>query len=81
VVLVAVLLGIISVLGRGGLPMHCGGLTRKDAMTITPVPPFSTIGFSDRSPGQRGELDKLCEFEHPYFAIANILMFVLIRPP
>ncbi|KAH6842839.1 hypothetical protein B0I37DRAFT_204953 [Chaetomium sp. MPI-CAGE-AT-0009] len=76
VVLVAVLLGIISVLGRGGLPMHCGGLTRVDD---PPEPPLSdyytTVGFSDKGPGHRGELDELCKFEHPYFAIANILVF------
>ena len=75
------LLGIISVLGRGGLPIHCGGLTRKDAWTIRPEPPFDTIGFSDGTLEQLGELDKLCAFEHPYFAIANILVSVLIRPP
>jgi hypothetical protein len=81
VVLVAVLLGIISVLGRGGLPLHCGGLTRKNPPE-TPSPEiYTTVGFSDESPDHRGELDELCKFEHPYFAIANILVLVLIRPP
>lgn len=79
--MVAVLLGIISVLGRGGLPLHCGGLTRKDDFTMIPEIGFDTVGFSDESYGRRGELDKFCSFEFPYFAIANILMSVPVRPP
>ncbi|KAK4249546.1 hypothetical protein C7999DRAFT_39375 [Corynascus novoguineensis] len=80
VLLVAVLLGIINVLARGGLPMHCAGLTKKD---LDPdeedlLPGYTTIGFSDEGPGVRGELDELCEFAQPYYIVANALVFTYI---
>ncbi|AEO59013.1 hypothetical protein MYCTH_2134741 [Thermothelomyces thermophilus ATCC 42464] len=76
VLLVAVLLGIINVLARAGLPIHCAGLTRGHLdPDVVPLPGFTTIGFSDEDPGQRGELDKFCGFARPYYVIANILVF------
>lgn len=39
-------------------------------------PGFTTVGFSDESPGARGELDGLCEFAQPYYVVANALVSV-----
>ncbi|KAH6617875.1 hypothetical protein B0J18DRAFT_468216 [Chaetomium sp. MPI-SDFR-AT-0129] len=79
VFLSTILLGIINVLARGGLPMHCAGMTRPDLdPTIVPLPGFTTIGFSDEGPGRRGELDDLCQYVTPYYAVANFLIFTYI---
>jgi hypothetical protein len=37
---------------------------------------YTTIRFSDESPGQRGELDYLCGLDRSYYVIANTLMSV-----
>jgi hypothetical protein len=81
VLLSAVLLGVVNVLARAGLPVHCGGMTRIDIKPgIDLKPGFTTIGFSDESSGKRGELDALCEYEHPYYVLANALMSVILSP-
>ncbi|KAG7286621.1 hypothetical protein NEMBOFW57_008932 [Staphylotrichum longicolle] len=76
VVMCAILLGIITTLSHAGLPVHCAGMTRiTDPNEKYSIPGYTTIGFSDESLGQRGQLDTFCGFDRSYFAIANALIF------
>ncbi|AEO64286.1 uncharacterized protein THITE_2110271 [Thermothielavioides terrestris NRRL 8126] len=82
VLVCAVLLGIISTLAHAGLPVHCGGMTRSNYLPGDrpnfPSYGYTTIRFSDESPGQRGELDYLCGLDRSYYVIANTLIFTYI---
>ncbi|KAK4178681.1 hypothetical protein QBC36DRAFT_324127 [Triangularia setosa] len=79
----AMVLGIISLLARSGLPVNCVGLTRTDYQPADAKPPphsygFSTIRFSNESGGLPGQLDKFCGLERAYFGFANALVFLYI---
>ncbi|KAK0742531.1 hypothetical protein B0T21DRAFT_361576 [Apiosordaria backusii] len=79
----AMVLGIISLLARSGLPVNCVGLTRTDYQPGDTQPPphsygFSTVRFSNESGGLPGQLDKFCGLERAYFGFANALVFFYI---
>ncbi|KAK4190760.1 hypothetical protein QBC35DRAFT_54188 [Podospora australis] len=62
-------LSIVSILARAGLPMHCAGMARSDLGI--PV-------FGDGTLGSYGQLDKYCGLERSYYSIANALVFTYI---
>jgi hypothetical protein len=41
-----------------------------------PLPGYTTIRFSDESPGQRGELDSMCAYERSFYFVAIGLVYV-----
>ncbi|KAK4158368.1 hypothetical protein C8A00DRAFT_10838 [Chaetomidium leptoderma] len=78
VLVCAVLLVMISTLARAGLPVHCAALFVPNSNQRSPISTFTTIGFSNENPGQRGELDHFCGLDRSYYAIANALIFTYI---
>jgi hypothetical protein len=102
----AITLGIITLLARAGLPVHCKGMTEEWCQYPSIHPSthgillqlltsilvnsnnksnelkggYTTINFSDESPGEIGKLDKFCGFERSYFFIAMALVYVSSRP-
>lgn len=69
-------LTIVSILARAGLPMHCEGMTMRN-FTDNDSPGFVTPGFSDEDT-YSGNLDKYCGLERSYYSISNALVFTYI---
>ncbi|KAH8904229.1 hypothetical protein BR93DRAFT_131944 [Coniochaeta sp. PMI_546] len=82
VMFIGVVVGLITVLARAGLPSMCVGLTNGDfSSDVRPDKPsygYTTIRFSDEAPGHKGELDRYCAFERSVYFIAIGLIFTFI---
>ncbi|KAM7197389.1 hypothetical protein V8F33_005610 [Rhypophila sp. PSN 637] len=65
-------------LSQAGLPSNCVGLAMPGAEPDDPRSTYTNTRFSDESPGQRGEMDKLCAFERSYFFVDLGLMVTFI---
>ncbi|KAH8884653.1 hypothetical protein GQ53DRAFT_386247 [Thozetella sp. PMI_491] len=77
----AISVAIITLLASAGLPSNCGGLTKSDPNSIDNRRPqlgYSSIGFTNESGDQKGELDKFCAFERSYYFIAVGFIFTFI---
>ncbi|KAI1800289.1 hypothetical protein F4811DRAFT_44147 [Daldinia bambusicola] len=78
VLLTGIMIAIISVLSRTGLPTDCHGLTRDDmekgGAPDNPPPGYDTTRFGDGD-DIKGLLDKYCSLERSFYSIAIALVF------
>ncbi|KAM7224022.1 hypothetical protein V8F06_000495 [Rhypophila decipiens] len=65
-------------LSQAGLPSNCVGLAMPGDEPDDPRSTYTNTRFSNESPGQRGEMDKLCAFERSYFFVDLGLMVTFI---
>ncbi|TPX18890.1 uncharacterized protein E0L32_011442 [Thyridium curvatum] len=80
VIMSGLLVGIITIAARAGIPSNCGGLTKNPPLDVKEPPkePYTTHGFSNQSDGKKGKLDNLCALERGYYFIAVAIMFSYI---
>ncbi|KAI1480925.1 hypothetical protein F4774DRAFT_64782 [Daldinia eschscholtzii] len=73
-----IMIAIIAILSRTGLPTDCHGLTRndieKDDAPDNPPPGYDTIRFGDGN-DIKGLLDRYCSLEQSFYSIAIALVF------
>ncbi|KAK8065950.1 hypothetical protein PG997_012697 [Apiospora hydei] len=79
VLFTGLMLGIITVLARTGVPSNCAGLTRSDYKdndaSYDPPDGYRTIRFGDGSAANKGVLDKYCALERAYYFISVAMVF------
>ncbi|KAI2633069.1 hypothetical protein GGS26DRAFT_66131 [Hypomontagnella submonticulosa] len=79
VVFSVMMIAIITVLARTGLPTDCHGLTRDDMepgdVEDKPPPGFNTMRFGDEAHNIKGQLDSYCSLERGFYFIAAALVF------
>ncbi|KAK7953745.1 hypothetical protein PG996_014637 [Apiospora saccharicola] len=78
VLFTGLMIGIITVLARTGVPSNCAGLTRSDYKDDEPNDPphgYDTIRFGDGSADHKGALDKYCALERAYYFISVAMVF------
>lgn len=78
VVFNGIMIAIITVLSRTGLPTDCHGLTRDDKekndAPNNPPPGYDTIRFGDGE-NIKGLLDRYCSLEQSFYFITAALMY------
>ncbi|KAK7935538.1 hypothetical protein PG985_001033 [Apiospora marii] len=79
VLFTGLMIGIITVLARMGVPSNCAGLTRSDYKENDepnePPAGYQTIRFGDGSADHKGVLDKFCALERAYYFISVAMVF------
>ncbi|KAK8855764.1 hypothetical protein PGQ11_011676 [Apiospora arundinis] len=79
VIFTGLMLGIITILARTGVPSNCAGLTRSDYKDndakYDPPDDYDTIRFGDGSTRNKGVLDKYCALERAYYFISVAMVF------
>ncbi|KAI0376480.1 hypothetical protein F5Y04DRAFT_266359 [Hypomontagnella monticulosa] len=77
VIFTGMMIGIVTVLARTGLPTDCHGLTQDDNNEDKPPPGsgFDTFRFGDESRNIKGQLDSYCSLERGFYFITAALVF------
>lgn len=85
VIFTGIVIGIISMLARAGVPANCGGFqtdqTNQASTHDDDGKPeglsdiYTTKGFSNQSGGAKGELDKFCALERGFYFISVAIIF------
>ncbi|CAJ2505148.1 Uu.00g125420.m01.CDS01 [Anthostomella pinea] len=79
VILSGLMLAIITLLARTGVPSNCHGLTRDNFVRgdapDDPPPGYTTIRFGDGPHDGKGLLDRYCTLERGFYFISITLVF------
>lgn len=79
VIFTGLMMGIITILARTGVPSNCAGLTRSDFRKgdrpDEPPDGYDTIRFGGNSRDFKGALDKFCALERAYYFISLAIIF------
>ncbi|ORY62669.1 uncharacterized protein BCR38DRAFT_439429 [Pseudomassariella vexata] len=77
VIFTGLMIGVITILARTGVPSNCQGLTTSESDDAPNKAPkgYNTIGFGDGSSDKKGMLDKWCALERGYYFISVAVIF------